>query len=151
MSSMLRLFFANITQFAGKNLEVFLTRKRGDAEVWGVFAVLAVVLVVSRLCHAGILWEGDAYPLAAAGQLLAGKALYRDIWFDKPPLTALFYLLCGAKAGWGLRVVGAIYTLGACWIAWAFDKRLWAAVLLGFYLTFDLPSAIIPVASDLMM
>ena len=136
-------------------------RRRGAEEhkrLWMFWAALGTMLLVSRLCHVGILWEGDAYPLAAAGQMLTGKALYRDIWFDKPPLTAAVYLLCGAKAGWGLRVAGAIYALGACCIAWAFARRmwgewegLWAAGLLGFYLTFDLPSAVIPVASDLLM
>ena len=90
--------------------------------------------------------------------MLAGKVLFRDIWFDKPPLTAAMYLLCGGHAGWPLRIVGALYVLACCTIAWAFARRswgeeagLWAAGFLGFYLTFDLPSSVIPVASDLMM
>ncbi len=123
-----------------------------------IFLALAAVLLASRMCHTHILWEGDTLPLAAAGQMLHGKALYRDIWFDKPPLTAAFYLLCGAQPGWPLRLLDAAYALLACWIAWRFARDLWsereglwAAVLLGFYLTFDLPAAIIPVASDLLM
>ena len=55
------------------------------------------------MCHVRILWEGDTLPLAAAGQMLHGKALYRDIWFDKPPLVPVFYLLSGARDGWALR------------------------------------------------
>jgi Glycosyltransferase family 87 len=80
------------------------------------------------------------------------------VWFDKPPLTALFYLLCGAQAGWPLRVLDAAYALLACWVAWLFARDLWsereglwAAALLGFFLTFDFPAAVIPAPSDLLM
>jgi len=110
------------------------------------------------MCHSGLLWEGDAYPLAGAEQLLHGKALYRDIWFDKPPLLPLAYLLFGALPGWPLRLAGACHSLLACWIAYAFGRELWseregrwAAGLLGFSLCFDFPAAAIPVASDLLM
>jgi len=123
-----------------------------------LFLILAALLVASHLCHVGILWEGDAYPLAAARQMLYGKALYRDIWFDKPPLMPAIYLLLGALPGWPLRLAGALYALVACWIAYSFARGLWsqregvwAAALLGFFLIFDIPSAVIPVASDLLM
>jgi hypothetical protein len=87
-----------------------------------------------------------------------GKTLYRDVWFDKPPLVPAFYLLSGAQPGWGLRLEDALYALLACWIAyrfardlWSEREGLWAAGLLGFFLVFDFPSAAIPVASDLLM
>jgi hypothetical protein len=122
------------------------------------FLLLAALLVATRLCHVRILWEGDSYPLAAAGQMLRGKALYRDIWFDKPPLLAAAYLLFGAAPGWPLRLADALYCLAACWVAWRFARDLWteregfwAAALLGFFLCFDIPSAVIPLASDLLM
>lgn len=122
------------------------------------WAALAATLVISRLCHAGLLWEGDAYPLAAAGQWLRGKPLYTGIWFDKPPLLPLFYLLWGALPGWPLRLAGALYALAACTFAAAFAGSLWgrrealfAAGLLAFFLTFGIPSAVIPVASDLLL
>jgi hypothetical protein len=57
------------------------------------FATLFALLVASRLCHLRILWEGDTLPLAAAQQMLHGKTIYRDIWYDKPPLVAAFHLL----------------------------------------------------------
>jgi hypothetical protein len=119
---------------------------------------LAVLLAASRLCHTGILWEGDAYPLAAARQMLLGRVLFREVWFDKPPLLPASYLLFGAAAGWPLRLFGAAYCLLACWTAyrfardlWSEHEGLWAAGLLGFFLIFDIPSAAIPVASDLLM
>lgn len=123
-----------------------------------LFLLLAVTLVASRLCHVAILWEGDTLPLAAAEQMLHGKVIYRDIWFDKPPLVPAVYLLWGARPGWPLRLGDALYALLACWIAYRFASDLWsqregvwAAGLLGFFLIFDFPSAVIPVASDLMM
>jgi hypothetical protein len=119
---------------------------------------LAALLVAARLCHVGILWEGDGYPLAAAGQMLHGKALYREIWFDKPPLAAAFSLLPGARAGWPLRLVDALYALLCCAICYGFARDLWsrregmwAAGLVGFFLVFDFPAAVIPAASDLLM
>ena len=122
------------------------------------FLLLFALLVASRLCHVGILWEGDTYPLAAARQMLHGKVLYREIWFDKPPLLAAAYLLIGAKPGIPLRLAGALYALFACWIAygfardlWSVREGLWAAGLLGFFLVFDFPSAVLPTASDLLM
>jgi hypothetical protein len=46
----------------------------------------------------------------------------------------------------------------ACWTAYGFARRLWsereglcAAGLLAFFLTFDFPSSVIPLASDLLM
>ncbi len=123
-----------------------------------LFAILAVLLIAGRLCHTRILWEGDTLPLAAAAQIRLGKVLFRGIWFDKPPLVPLYYLLSGAADGWPLRLEGALYALLACWIAYRFARDLWseregrwAAGLLGFFLTFDFPAAVIPVASDLMM
>jgi hypothetical protein len=122
------------------------------------FLVLAALLVAARLCHTGILWEGDSYPLAAAGQMLHGKALYRGIWFDKPPIEALFSLLPDARAGWPLRLADALYAWLACCVCYAFARDLWsrreglwAAALAGFFLIFDFPAAVIPAASDMLM
>jgi len=122
------------------------------------FLTLFAVLLAARLCHTGILWAEETLPLAAARQILHGHPLYRDIWFDKPPLLAWSYLLWGAAAGWPLRLAGALYGLLACWLAFRFARDLWseregywAAGLLGFFLTFDFPSAVMPLASDLLL
>src|SRR5439155_10325836 len=52
------------------------------------FLLLFAGLLAARLSHSKILWAEETLPLAAAAQMEAGKALYRDIWFDKPPLLA---------------------------------------------------------------
>src|SRR5205814_7384562 len=109
----------------------------------------------ARLCHVEILWAEETLPLAAAQQIRAGKVLYRDIWFDKPPAAPLLYSVIGGEAGWVLRSAGALYALLCCWIAFAFARDLWgesegrwAAGLLGFFLIFDFPSSVIPLAAD---
>ena len=123
-----------------------------------VLALLFFGVAAARLCHTGIVWVEEGYPTAAAIQLLDGKLLYRDIWFDKPPLAPVLYAALGGEAVWRLRLAGALYALLCCWIAWGFAsdlwggrEGLWAAGLLGFFLIFDFPSSVIPVAADLWM
>jgi hypothetical protein len=123
-----------------------------------LFLLLFVLLLAARLCHIEILWAEETLPLAAAQQMRAGKVLYRDVWFDKPPVAPVLYRLLGGEAGWTLRAAGALYALLCCWIAFAFARDLWgeregrwAAGLLGFFLIFDFPSSAIPLAADLLM
>src|SRR5882724_4137504 len=122
------------------------------------FAVLFLILLAARLCHVDILWAEEDLPMAAATQMQFGKTLYRDIWFDKPPLLASINLAWQVRPGWPLRLAGALYALLACCLAYAFARDLWtpaeglwAAALLGFFLIFDFPSAVIPLAADLAM
>ena len=100
----------------------------------------------------------EAYPTAAAIQLLSGKSLYRDIWFDKPPLLAYTYLLWDAQIGLPLRIAGAIFVFLCCLAVWTFARELWgqrealaAAIAMGFFLTFGIPSAVMALAPDLLM
>jgi hypothetical protein len=124
-----------------------------------VTAVVAVaVIIVARLCHSHVLWADDNLPLATAIELARGKTLYRDVWFDKPPLVAWIALLWGARAGIALRLAGAAYVIAAAAVAWQFARSKWshregllAALLIAFFLTFDLPSAVIPLASDMLL
>jgi hypothetical protein len=123
-----------------------------------LFLLLFVLLLAARLCHVGILWAEETLPLAAAQQIRAGKVLYRDIWFDKPPLAPALYTVLGGESGGLLRVAGALYSLLCCWIAWGFVRDLWggaeglwAAGLLGFFLIFDFPASVIPLAADFLM
>jgi hypothetical protein len=125
---------------------------------WTFFAALFLILLAARLCHVDILWAEEDLPMAAATQMKLGKTLYRDVWFDKPPLLASMYLAWGVRDGWALRVAGALYALLACALAYFFARDLWtaregfwAAGLLGFFLIFDFPSAVIPMAADLTM
>ena len=100
----------------------------------------------------------EAYPTAAAIQLLDGKSLYSQIWFDKPPLLAYTYLLWGARTGVPLRIAGAAFVFLCSLAAWRFARNLWgqreglaAALAMGFFLTFGIPSAVMALAPDLIM
>jgi 4-amino-4-deoxy-L-arabinose transferase-like glycosyltransferase len=119
---------------------------------------LAGVLLLSRLCHVNILWADEDYHLAAAIQMLHGKVLYRDVWYDKPPLTAMVALLFGALPGWPLRIASSLFAVASCAVAFGFAASLWsrregywAAGLLAFSLIFYLPAATIPLEPDTLM
>lgn len=123
-----------------------------------VFLLIFAVVTAARLTHSGFLWADDNLPLASAIQVAHGKTLYRDVWFDKPPLVSWVDLAWGARDGWPLRLAGAIYVLLASLAAWAAARTRWsqregliAACLLAFFLTFGIPSAIIPLASDMLL
>jgi hypothetical protein len=121
----------------------------------GIFAFL----LASRLAHSRIVWVEEAYPAAAAIQVMDfGKTLYRDIWFDKPGGAAYLYLLWGAHTGVVQRVAGAIFIFLCCLLLFRFGRALWgeregqiAAGLLGFYLTFGIPAAVMALAPDLVL
>ena len=122
------------------------------------FLVLFLLILGARLCHVQILWAEENLALAAAKQIEFGKVLYRDAWFDKPPGWAWIYLLWGANAGWGLRLAGALYSLLVCWLfyrfargLWSESEGLWAGGLAAFFLVFDTPSSVTPLAVDLLM
>ena len=127
------------------------------ASPFSSFALFAILLV-SRLCEVDILWADEDYHQAAALQLLHGKALYRDLWYDKPPLNAYTYLLFHATGGAVLRTASAIYALLVCLSAFHFARRLWseregyiAAMLAAFSLIFYFPSATITLEPDTLM
>src|ERR1700678_4417887 len=122
-----------------------------------VFAGLFAFLLTAHLRHAGVLWAEEDLPLAAALQMSHGSILYRDVWFDKPPLVAAVYLLWGVRIGAALRLAGAIYAMLACLLAYSFAAGMWtrregywAAGLMAFFLTFDTHSAVVPLAADML-
>src|SRR5580658_9339050 len=91
-----------------------------------VFAIIAAVLLTTRLCHSHVLWADDNLPLAAAMEIARGKTLYRDVWFDKPPVVAWIALLWGARAGILLRLAGAAYVMATAVAAWQLARTKWS-------------------------
>lgn len=122
--------------------------------VWVALAV--AVMAALRFAHLGILWVEEAYPMAAAQQLLRGRVLYRDVWFDKPPAFAWFYAAFGAQSELALRVAGFCFVLAAAGAAAWSAQKLWrqggeaAAVLTAFFFTFDFPATVIALTPDLL-
>ncbi|MGH9583082.1 MAG: hypothetical protein ACRD4O_09130, partial [Bryobacteraceae bacterium] len=89
---------------------------------------------------------------------LHGKVPYRDFWYDKPPLNAVYYLLAGGYPGWPLRILDAAYIVAACALIWRFARAWWseaeawtAALFLAFFTAFYLPSDIVSFAPDALM
>jgi hypothetical protein len=119
---------------------------------------ILLFILIARLAQVDLLWVEEGYPTAAALQMLAGRTLYRDIWFDKPPLFPAAYILWGAKTGIGLRVAGALFVFACALILGRLARRVWgenegiaAGALLAFHLTFGIPSAVMALAPDLLM
>ncbi len=124
---------------------------------WSIFALVAA-LAALRLCHVRLLWADEDYHIAAALNILHGKLPYRDFWYDKPPLNAIYYLLIGGYSGWPLRLLDMLYVLFACFLAFRLARAWWgetearvSAILLAFFLAFYLPSAVIAFAADALM
>src|SRR5581483_4328835 len=131
-------------QTAGSNFQKLAGQPR-------TVVFLIAALACFRLCHVHLLWADEDYHLAAAIHILHGKMPYRDFWYDKPPLNAVYYLLIGGYAGWPLRLLDAGYISAACYLAYRIARHWWgeaegltAALLLAFFTTFYLPSAVIP-------
>jgi hypothetical protein len=123
-----------------------------------VFVAALVALACLRLCFARVLWSDEDYHMAAALEILRGKLPYRDFWYDKPPLSAFYYLAMGAIPGVFLRLWDAGYILLCCFLAHRLAKSWWgeaegriAALLLAFFTTFYLPAAVIPFAPDMLL
>lgn len=134
------------------------TAKTGIAGSVYFWSGLFVFLLLLKLCHLHILWAEEGYSSAAAVQILHGKMLYRDFWFDKPPLAALVYVLWHGRAGFGLRLADAVYAWACAVAAYRLARNLWsdreaifAACLMAFFLVFDLPASITTLAPDLLL
>lgn len=122
------------------------------------YACIAVALACLRLCHVRLLWADEDYHIAAAINILHARLPYRDFWYDKPPLCAVYYLLNAGYSGWPLRLLDAAYIVLGCWLVYRLARSWWteaegwtATLLFAFFTTFYLPSAVIPFAADALM
>jgi 4-amino-4-deoxy-L-arabinose transferase-like glycosyltransferase len=128
---------------------------RGAARFW---SITAAVLLLSRLAHRNVLWADEDYHLAVAIQMLHGKMPYRDLWYDKPPLTALLDLAFGGWYGVPLRIACTVWALAVCWLGYRVAGRLWtaregyvAAALAAFFQIFYLAPAVMPLEPDTLL
>lgn len=119
---------------------------------------LALALFLSRAAHVNILWADEDYHLAAAVQILHGKMLYREVWYDKPPLNALVLASFGAWPGWPLRIFSMALELATAAVAYLFASKAWgprsgyvAATLYVFFQIFYFAHTVIPLEPDSLM
>ena len=139
-------------------MEVSVSTSPGSKWIPRTLVILTLLFAVFRLCHLHLLWADEDYHIAAAIDILHGKTPYRDFWYDKPPLNAVYYVLIGGYPGLPLRLLDAAYVLLACYLAFLLARSWWgeregyiAAFFLAFFTTFYLPSAVIPFAADALM
>lgn len=126
-----------------------------------VFAVITVISFLLRIVYAGHLYEDDGMWFTAGEELLRGKALYGEIYFDKPPGLALAYAmlfwLFGAHVivvrlftiGYSVAIAFVIYRFGA----WLYDKRtgLLAAAMFSVFSTTYVTGHVQSLSTDLFM
>lgn len=98
------------------------------ATVLKVFALVAVVSFVLRIAYAGHLYEDDGLWFTVGEELLRGKVLYREIYFDKPPGLALTYLLLFWSFGAHVitvRLFTIAYSTAIAVVVYLFGSRLY--------------------------
>ncbi|HEY3138850.1 MAG TPA: glycosyltransferase family 39 protein [Blastocatellia bacterium] len=119
----------------------FITR----ATVLKAFVIVAALSFILRIAYVGHLYEDDGLWFTAGEELLRGKALYREIYFDKPPGLAVVYGLLfwifGAHLltirlftiAYSVATSAVLYRFGA----WLYNKRigLLAAVMFAIFST----------------
>ena len=122
------------------------------------WVALAALLLISRAAHLNVLWADEDYHLAVAIQGLHGKMLYRDVWYDKPPLSALLMMLVGGYPGWPLRLASVALELAGAAVAFRFARQLWderagylTAAGFVFFHVFYFAATAIPIEPDTLM
>ena len=120
--------------------------------------LLLGIIFLLRIFYASYVWADEGLWFTAAQELLRGKALYSEIWFDKPPGVAWLYAALFALAGPSLLAVRLFTILYATLVAlalWHMGRRFWgeeegrlAALLYALYNATYLHSQVQPLAVD---
>lgn len=93
-----------------------------------LFSLLVGVAFLLRIFYAGHLFEDDGLWFTAAEELLRGKALYSEIYFDKPPVLPLLYALLFKLFGahiLTIRLFAAGYSIAVAFILYRFGALLY--------------------------
>lgn len=125
------------------------------------FSIIAGVSIVLRIAYAGHLYEDDGLWFTAGEEILRGKALYSQVYFDKPPGLALCYAVLfwifGAHIltirlftiAYSLAISVVLYFFGA----WLYNKRigLLAAAMFAVFSTTLMTGHAQSLGTDLLM
>ena len=108
-----------------------LTDERGHitrATIVKIFVVIAAVSLLLRILYAGHLYEDDGLWFTAAEEIVRGKALYREIYFDKPPGLAIVYAVLFKIFGAHvitIRLFTILYSVAISAVLYLFGARLY--------------------------
>jgi len=102
--------------------------RRYDTSVLACFAAIIAITFLLRIWYAGSLYQDDGLWFTAAEEILRGKALYREVFFDKPPVLPLVYAalfkLLGAHI-LTIRLFTICYSILISWLLYQFGSRLY--------------------------
>ncbi|HVF91651.1 MAG TPA: glycosyltransferase family 39 protein, partial [Blastocatellia bacterium] len=100
----------------------------GRSAVLKLFIALTSISFLLRIFYAGHLYQDDGLWFTAAEEILRGKALYSEIYFDKPPglplLYASLFKLFGAHII-VIRLFTVFYAVGVSVVLYLFGSRLY--------------------------
>lgn len=65
--------------------------RRYDKSFLAYFAAIIAITLLLRIWYSGNLYQDDGLWFTAAEEILRGKVLYREVFFDKPPVLPLVY------------------------------------------------------------
>lgn len=92
------------------------------------FVIITIITFLLRIFYAGHLYEDDGLWFTAAEEIVRGKALYRQIYFDKPPMLPLTYALLfwifGAHI-LTIRLFTVAYSVAISGVLYLFGTRLY--------------------------
>jgi len=122
---------------------------------------IAALNVALRIFYSGHLFQDDGLWFTAAEQLLRGKALYREIYFDKPPMLpftyAILFKLFGAHI-LVIRLFTVVLVTAVSATLFLFGSSLYdrktgvlAAVLFGFFSTTGVSGHVQGLNTDFLM
>jgi hypothetical protein len=144
-----------------------LNTLRGDADstkpvsLLTVFLLVTVVTFVLRIFYCGHLYEDDGLWFTAAEEITRGKALYREIYFDKPPGLALLYAflfwIFGAHV-LTIRLFTIAYSIAISAVLYLFGTKLYdrrigvlAALFFTVFSTTYTPGHVLGLGTDFLM
>jgi 4-amino-4-deoxy-L-arabinose transferase-like glycosyltransferase len=93
-----------------------------------IAATIATLTFILRVFYVGHLYEDEGMWFTAAEEILRGKALYREIYFDKPPGLPLLYALLFSIFGAHIIVIRLFtiaYSLAISAVLYLFSTSLY--------------------------
>ncbi|HJQ70784.1 MAG TPA: glycosyltransferase family 39 protein [Blastocatellia bacterium] len=93
-----------------------------------VFVAITAATFLLRIFYAGHLYQDDGLWFTAAEQILDGRALYREIYFDKPPALPLLYAMLFKLFGAHILVIRLFtifYSVAISATLYLFGSRLY--------------------------
>jgi 4-amino-4-deoxy-L-arabinose transferase-like glycosyltransferase len=96
-----------------------------------VFAALLLISFLLRIFYSGHLFQDDGLWFTAAEEMLRGRALYSEIYFDKPPAIAMLYAALFKSFGahiLTIRLFTILYSVAVSCVlylfaSWLYDRR----------------------------